>query len=185
MLGDTTEIDFGYRREINGLKPIGNGSGRGFLLHNALMVEAESGAVGVAGQTIHYRKPAPKKESNSKRFERERESRVWGDVIDQIGPPAEGAQLVHVFDRGADDFEVFCRLLENHDDLVVRASSLHREIITPDGEKMTGKEYLPTLPLAGTYELNLRRPEQPAREAKLEVRFGTFKMPVPDTKLLT
>ena len=184
VLGDTTEIDFGYRREINGLKPIGNGSGRGFLLHNALMVEAESGAlVGVAGQTIHYRKPAPKKESKSKRFKRERESRVWGDVIDQIGPPAEGVQLVHVFDRGADDFEVFCRLLQNHDDFVVRASSLHREIITPDGEKMTVKEYLPTLPLAGTYELNLRaRPKQPAREAKLEVCFGTFKMPVPRHK---
>jgi hypothetical protein len=183
-LGDTTEINFGCRREINGLQPVGNGSGRGFLLHNALMVEPESGSlVGVAGQTIYYRKKAPKKENQSQRFKRERESRVWGDVIEQIGRPAEGVQLVHVFDRGADDFEVFCRLLQNSDDFVVRASSLHREIITPDGEKMTVKEYVPTLPIAGSYELNLRaRPKQPARKAKLKVCFGTLKLPVPRHK---
>ena len=146
VLGDTTEIDFGYHREIEGLSAIGNGSGRGFLLHNALLVEAESeSVVGVAGQTIHYRKPAPKKENKSKRFKRERESRVWGDVIDQIGRPPQGAQFIHVFDRGADDFEVFCHLLENDDDWVVRVKSTHRQIHTPTGEKMPLDEYLPTL----------------------------------------
>ena len=184
VLGDTTEIDFGYGREIAGLSRIGNGSGNGFLLHNALLVEAESQTlVGVAGQTIHYRKPVPKKENRSQRFKRERESRVWGDVVDQIGPPAAGVQFVHVFDRGADDFEVFCHLLQNGGDWVVRASSTHRLILTPSGEKTPLEQYLPTLPIAGTYELNLRaRPNQPARAAKLEVRFGALEMPLPRHK---
>jgi hypothetical protein len=182
VLGDTTEIDFGYRRDIEGLSAIGNGSGRGFLLHNALMVAADTEAViGVAGQVIHYRQPAPKRENKSQRFKREdRESRVWGDVVDQIGRPAEGVQLIHVFDRGADDFEVFCHLIENGDDWVVRAKSIHRKIHTPSGEEMPLQAYLKTLPLAGTYELKLRaRPKQPARTAKLEVRFGALWMPVP------
>jgi len=181
VLGDTTEIDFGYHRDIEGLSKIGNGSGRGFLLHNALMVVADSEAlIGVAGQVIHYRQPAPKKENKSRRFKRQRESRVWGDVVDQIGRPAEGVQLIHVFDRGADDFEVFCHLIDNQGDWVVRAKSRHRKIRTPSGEEMPLEAYLETLPLAGTYELKLRaRPKQPARTAKLEVYFGALSMPVP------
>jgi hypothetical protein len=184
VLGDTTEIDFGYRREIEGLSAIGNGSGSGFLLHNALLVEAESESlVGVAGQTIHYRKPVPKKENASQRLKRERESRVWGDVIDQIGRPPQGTQFIHVFDRGADDFEVFCHLLENGDDWVVRAKAPHRVIQTPWGEKTPQKEYLPTLPIVGSYELQLRaRPGQRARTAKLEVRCGPLSMPIPRHK---
>jgi hypothetical protein len=184
VLGDTTEIDFGYHREIEDLSEVGNGSGRGFLLHNALLVEAETKALlGVAGQTIHYRKPAPKKENRSQRLKRERESRVWGDVVDQIGRPPDGAQFIHVFDRGADDFEVFCHLRENRDDWVVRAKSLHRVIQTPAGKNLPLNAYLSTLPVGGSYELCLRaRPRQPARTAKLEVRFGALSMPVPRHK---
>jgi hypothetical protein len=137
----------------------------------------------MGGQTIHYRKPKPKNENATQRFKRERESRVWGDVIDQIGQPGEGVQLVHVCDRGADDFEVFCHLQQNHCDWVVRASSLHRKIITPDDKTMPLEKYLHDLPVAGTYELQLRaRPGQPARTATLEVHFGTLVMPTPRRK---
>lgn len=181
VLGDTTEIDFGYDPDIDGLSPIGNGSRRGFLLHSALLVEAETESLlGVVGQTIHHRKPAPKKENKSQRFRRERESRVWGDVIEQIGPPPKDAQFVHVFDRGADDFEVFYRLGQNRDDWVVRAASLHRRIFAPNGENRAVKEHLPTLPVVGTYELNLRaRPRRSARTARLEVRCGAVQVPLP------
>jgi hypothetical protein len=181
VLCDTTEVDFGYHREIEGLSQIGNGSGSGFLLHNALVVEAPCrDLVGVAGQVVHYRRPAPKKENKSQRFKRDRESRVWGDVIDQVGPPAEGVEWIHVCDRGADDFEVFCHLLENRSQWVVRASSLHRLILTPDGRSKPLDKYLRSLPLAGMYELDLQaRPKQAARTAKLEVRYGPLRMPLP------
>jgi len=181
VLGDTTEIDFGSHRAVPGLSDIGNGSGNGFLLHNGLLVESESEQIlGVAGQTIHYRKPAPKKENNAQRLKRERESRVWGDVIEQIGPPPTEAQFVHVFDRGGDDFEVFCRLRENRGDWVIRASSLNRHILAPGGNRHKLSDYLETLPVAGCYELDLRaRPGQAARSAHLEVRFGSLLMPRP------
>lgn len=180
ILGDTTEIDFGYQREIAGLAPIGNGSGRGFLLHNSLAVDPASETVlGLAGQTIHYRQPRPKGENASQRFRRERESRVWGDVIDLVGAPPEGVEWVHVFDRGGDDFEVFCHLLAQGDQWVVRASSLHRLIDAAEGRTTLAK-HLPTMPVAGTYDLPLRaRPGQPARTAHLEVRFGAVSMPRP------
>ena len=84
VLADTTELDFGIHREIPGLAPTGNGGGGGFLLHSGLMVAAEGEEiVGLAGQTIHYRKPVPKKENTTQRLKRDRESEIWGKVIDQ------------------------------------------------------------------------------------------------------
>ena len=107
VIGDTTELDFGIHRDVPDLGPTGNGSGWGFLLHNALMVEAENQhVIGVAGQTIHYRpqkedKPSKKKEHSAAKLKRQRESEVWGIVIDQVGPPPEEVEWIHVLDRGA------------------------------------------------------------------------------------
>jgi hypothetical protein len=181
VIDDTTELDFGIQRDIEGLAETGNGSGRGFLLHNALLVDAANQAiVGVAGQTIHYRRAKPKKENKTRRLRRDRESQIWGQVIDAVGPPPQDAQFLHVCDRGADNFEVFCHCIEQRCDWVVRASVRHRQILTPNGQQMPLSSYLATLPLAGTYELRVRpRQHQPPRMAKLEVRFGALRMPVP------
>lgn len=181
VINDTTEADFGIRRKISGLQPTGNGTGRGFLLHSALVVGADSEEiVGLAGQVIRYRKPAPKEENASERLARERESEIWGEVIDQVGPPPEGVQWIHTLDRGADNFEVFCHLVEQGDDWVVRATQRHRKILTPSNEKKPLETYLQELPAAGTFTLHLRaRPKQPARTATIEVRYGPLLMPAP------
>jgi hypothetical protein len=181
VVSDTTEVDFGVRRKISGLQPTGNGTGRGFLLHSALVVGADSEEiVGAAGQVIHYRQPAPKEENASERLARERESEIWGELIDQVGPPPEGVQWIHTLDRGADNFEVFCHLVEQGDDWVVRATQRHRKIFTPSAENKPLKTYLQELPVAGTFTLRLRaRPKQPARTATIEVRYGAMAMPAP------
>ena len=186
VIGDTTEIDFGRFREIEGVGPTGNGTGQGFLLHNALTVNAHTEEIlGVAGQTIHYRK----KQRKSKKLptapqrlkKKNRESEVWGKVIDQIGPPAEGSSFVHVFDRGADKFEVYCHLLQQQSDWVIRACQMHRSVLVGDTEeRMPLKAYLPMLEPSGKYTLQLRaRPGKPARNAALEVRIGQVKIPLP------
>ena len=183
VIGDTTELDFGKNRQIEGLGPTGNGSGQGFLLHNALLVDAGSEEIiGVAGQTIHYRnRKSKKKENRSQRLKRERESQVWGTVIDQVGPPREGVSWVHVLDRGGDNFEVYCHLLQQRSGWVVRASKLNRYVLAGESEeRMKLSDYLPQLKLLGSYTLSLRaRPQQPAREAQLEVRVGRIKVPPP------
>lgn len=187
VIGDTTEVDFGIRRNVRDLGPTGNGTGLGFLLHNALMVDAGSKEIiGLAGQTIHYRskKKVSKKESSAARLKRKRESEVWGTVIDQVGRPPENVEWVHVLDRGGDNFEVFCHLLEQHSGWVVRAAKLNRKVLAgPEKERMELSDYLPHLDPLGTYELSLRaRPQQPARTAKLEIRAGSIHMPVPSHK---
>jgi hypothetical protein len=190
LLDDTTEIDFGIRRAIRGLAPTGNGGGLGFLLHSALMIQADNGEiVGLAGQKIRYRKPAPKKENTTQRLERDRESELWGQVIDLAGPPAEGVRWIHVMDRGADNFEVYCHCREQRCDWVVRVTQRDRRIIAPTGQTMSLSDYIQNLPLTGSYALKLRargsnrkRGQEPARIARFEVRMGSLHMPLPRCK---
>ena len=187
VICDTTELDFGCQRQIEGVGPTGNGSGRGFLLHNAVMVNAETKSIlGVAGQAIHYR---PEKAFNkqgelrSTSLKRKRESEVWGDVIDQIGPPAEGVEFVYLCDRGADNFEVFWHLQQQKSQWVIRAKDLNRLLVTSNGQHIPLSEVLDQLIPLGTYDLKLRaRPNQPARTAKIEVSSGRATMPVPGRK---
>jgi len=184
VICDTTELNFGSDRE--GLGRTGNGAGRGFLLHNALMVDGKTRAIsGVAGQAIHYRpKRKPAKQNSSQALKRgDRESQVWGQVIDEIGLPSESTQYVYVCDRGADNFEVFCHLLQNGGDWVVRAKKQKRNLLTTEGETVSLPDLLPRLSVMGTYELQLRsRPKQAARIAQIEVSSARVHMPVPHHK---
>ena len=183
VICDTTELNFGSDRE--GLGRTGNGAGRGFLLHNALMVDGLSRAVvGVAGQAIHYRPKCKRaKQNSSQALKRKRESQVWGQVIDEVGPPASDAQYVYVCDRGADNFEVFCHLLQQSSDWVVRAKHQRRNLLMPAGETVSLPDLLPHMSVLGTYELTLRaRPKQSARVAQIEVSSTRVRMPVPHHK---
>lgn len=185
VIGDTTEVDFGKFREVDHLGPTGNGSGQGFLLHNGLMTNAGTGEiVGLASQTIHYRQPkasSRKKEHSAAKLKRPRESQVWGKVIDDVGPPPSGCEFTHVLDRGGDNFEVYCHLLQQRCGWCVRAAKLTRKVLAgPESTLMALSDHLPHLETLGSYELSLRtRPKQPARTATVEVRVGAIHMPVP------
>jgi hypothetical protein len=184
VIGDTTELDFGFKRRIEGIGPTGSGSGKGFLLHNALMVNADSQEIlGVAGQIVYYRKPkkAGKRPHAIERIRQDRESQIWGMLIDQIGAPPSHAQYVHLYDRGGDNFEVYCRLRLQQDDWVIRASKLNRLILTEGtATRLQLQDYLPQMKPSGSYTLSLRaREDQPARDARLEVRVGRVLIPTP------
>lgn len=181
LISDTTETHF-PGRHVRGLGPTGNGGGRGFLLHSSLMVRPDGGEiVGLAGQVIHYRRPVKREPGGAQRVRRkDRESMIWSQVIEQIGPAPEGARFVHVFDRGGDQFELYCRMAWHDTGWVVRACQLTRKILTPDGQRMPMSDYLVRIPVAGTYTLNLpANQKQVARTAEMEVRFGPLTIPRP------
>jgi Transposase DNA-binding/Transposase Tn5 dimerisation domain len=181
LLDDTTEIDFGPTRKATGLGPVGSGVGRGFLLHSGLMVDAhDEWIVGVAGQVLFHRQPAPKGETRAQRRARDRESAVWGRLIEQAGPPPEGAQWIHVMDRGADDFEVHWRAQRIGADWVGRVKSRNRRVQDEAGHEVALSDALAGSPEAGGYTLPLRaRPGQPARRAKVAVSFAAVTVLVP------
>lgn len=181
LLGDTMETDFGIHRQVEGLGPTGDGDGRGFFLHSSLMVLPQTGEiVGLAGQELFYRQPAPKGENSFQKLRRPRESEVWGRVIDQVGPPAPGVQYVHVFDRGADNLDVFCHAMQQRSDWVIRAAQLHRSVQALAGHPSSLQELLERQPVLGRYELKVRAtPQHSARTAVLEVRVSQVRITCP------
>jgi Transposase DNA-binding/Transposase Tn5 dimerisation domain len=181
VISDTTETHF-PGGHVQGLGPTGDGGGRGFLLHSALMVRANGQEIaGLAAQVIRYRRKVKKEISGAKRLRRkDRESVIWGQVVDQIGAAPQGVRWIHVFDRGGDQFELYCRISRTQAGWVGRAAQLKRKIRAPQGTEMKLSAYLEQLPLAGAYTLELpANMGQPAREATMEVRFGPVIMPRP------
>jgi Transposase Tn5 dimerisation domain len=181
ILDDTTEIDYGSKRQATGLGPVGRGTGRGFLLHSALVVNPnDEWVVGLAGQVLFHRQPAPKGETLTQKQKRDRESAVWGQLIELVGPPPATAQWVHVMDRGADDFEVFCRAQRIGTDWIGRVKSRNRLVRNQAGHEGPLSDVLAQASVAGGYTLALRaRPQQPARHARLEVAFAPVTALIP------
>jgi hypothetical protein len=190
ILNDTTQLDFTAHRQTRGLGAIGKGRGRGFFVHSGLMVDAASGRIeGMAGQEIFYRPlPDPKAKAkkppkNSRRRSAERESAVWGRLFDRIGAPPPGVKWIHVCDRGADDYEVFLRALHHGCGLVIRAGRLNRKVQTPAGRTLSLQEFLDELPAQGRREVAVKATaQQPARTARVELRFGEVVLPLPTVK---
>jgi len=115
ILNDTTEINYGGKRKASGLGLVARNQGKGFFLHSALMRNAGTQQViGLAGQELLYRRKSGKSRAkNSRRRDDQRESAVWGQLIDQVGSPPEGVTWLHVCDRAADDYEVYCKAHRN------------------------------------------------------------------------
>jgi hypothetical protein len=181
VIEDTTETHFSSV-QIQGLGPTGDGGGRGFLLHSALMVRSDGQEIaGLAGQVIRYRRKVKKEASGAQRLRRkDRESVIWGQLVDQVGQAPPGARYIHVFDRGGDQFELYCHISLNHGGWVGRAAQLKRKIRTPQNIAIKLSAYLEQLPLAGGYTVELSaNTGQPARVATMEVRLGPLVVPRP------
>jgi hypothetical protein len=184
ILNDTTDLDFTSRWETRGLGQIGNGGGRGFFVHSGLMVDAATRRTdGLAGQEIFYRPlrgTEKKAAKNTRRRSANRESAVWGRLIDRIGPPPPGVTWIHVCDRGADDYEVFLRAMHNGCGFVIRAARQHRKVQTLDGRTLPLAQFLDEFPTHGEREVAVKATsKQPARSARVALRFGEVLLPLP------
>jgi len=181
LISDTTDVSHYSHPATTGLGMLGDGVGRGMQLHNCLMYDCNEQQIrGAAGALIYYRKHKPKNETRMQRLARTRESDVWGKLVDQVGEAPEGSQWIHVFDRGGDNFEAMCRIKLTGNDWVIRASQLHRNVVTEDGRKVSLSEAISESRKLGSYELNLRsRPGVAARTAKIELSVVsvTFTLP--------
>jgi len=181
LICDTTDIDHYSHEATTGLGMLGDGTGRGMQLHNCLMYDCNAKLIhGAAGALIHYRKHKPKNETRAQRLARDRESDVWGKLVDQVGEAPEGSQWIHVFDRGGDNFEAMCHVRQSGNDWVIRAAQLHRNVLTEDGRKLPLSEAIKEARVLGSYELDLRtRPGVAARTAQLELSVVRVTYPRP------
>lgn len=182
FMNDTTETDYGRGSSVVGLGTTGNGGGYGYYLHSSLMVDAGTERiVGLAGQEIFLRHSRNKSENTRQRTQRPRpQSEVWGRVIDQVGRPEAGVRYIHVCDRAADNFEVFCHLVPLGCGWVIRASHLTRRVRNAEGLSGSLDQVCETASPVGRYTLSLHStPSSPARTATLEVRASRVWLPRP------
>lgn len=125
FLHDTTDLDFSGHKTLAGqLGQIGNGGGRGWLCHNSLAVAPACRRIfGLAHQILHVRPAVGKGEPVAAKRERaDRESRLWLQAIDAIGPAPAAKCWVHIADRGADIFELLQALQDRQQHYVIRSS---------------------------------------------------------------
>lgn len=184
LISDTTDIDHFSHRATTGLCQLGKGDGRGLQLHNCLVYSSdEEQIIGNAGSLLHYRASVSKDETLTQRLKRNRESELWGNLVDQIGSAPDRAQWIHVFDRGGDNFEAMCHIHLTGNDWIIRAAHLNRNVLTEDGTKLPLDAALKDAQLLGTYELSLRsRRGVKARTANIEVTTVGVAVPAPRHK---
>jgi hypothetical protein len=185
VVDDTTEINFGRDRDLSGVGRVGSNQGRGFFLHTAMIVGANSEeVVGLAAQELYLRplRKVKRVSSAQRKKNRTRETDVWGRVIDRVGRAPEGSCFVHVCDRGADNFDVFCHLLEQRAGWVIRGAQLKRCVRDAANRECSLDDALLGQTLLGTYELQVSaNNDQPARVAHMEIRYAEIVMPRPKT----
>jgi len=177
LLEDTTEADFSSHRRTQGLGFIGNGRGRGILLHSTLAVrverwnsdeEAEGIALGLLGQRSWIRtQEGLRHQSWRQRMSRPRESERWASVLDQIAPVPPGCQWIYMGDRESDFYEPIQRCQCKGVDFIIRG---YRD------RKLAGQEEhlfatLEKAAVQGVMRVELRgRNGEPAREATVSLR---------------
>ena len=186
ILKDHTVLDFTTHRSLTGLGVVGNGGGRGYLCHNALAIDADSGRVlGLCDQRLHVN-PAPNKRAESrpaKRARDSRQSRLWVDSAEAPGPAPAGARWIEVCDSEADTFEFLEALRRLGRGFVIRSRWDRRTGPRDDAPRDVSaaklQTFARTLPEWGRYELAVpararsnRKPARPARTATLAIACG-------------
>ncbi len=173
----TSELDYTSHEALYDLGPIGNGGGRGFLLHSSLAVDPEGTGqiLGLTDQQLLLRQPAPKGETRTQRKQRRRESQLWAESVSRVGRSPADSRWVHVTDRGGDDFSFFTACAAWGAGFLTRIYADRRMAAghtasAPEGHLLT---WARTLPALGQQTVELRgRPKRKARTAELNVSFA-------------
>ncbi len=184
LIEDTSELDYTDHPMTEEMGGIGNGRGRGLLLHTtlALRVEAWDGeqrprvvALGLLGQQCWSRWGQPKRKGRETRrqlMSRSRESARWAAVLEEGGPPV-GSTWIYVADRESDFYEPIERCRRQGADFVIRA--FHDRVLS-QGEGHL-KAAMAEAPVRGRLRLEVRsRAGRAARTAQVEVRTAAMSL---------
>ena len=152
------------------LGPTADSNGNGIMFHSCLAVKFQDGqpqVIGLTGQKAWIRER--KKEGIDSKVREKKESQVWQEMIDQIGPVPENCRWTTVGDRGADIFS-FIESLPQGWDCVIR--SKHDRKILVNGKKENLKGTMRQLPSMGTTPHFLRAREDFSREVTLNLSWA-------------
>lgn len=187
LIGDATDVNLSTHKACIGLGPVGRGNkAMGFFVHSVLAVDAkDKQLLGCMGQEPFVREPAPEEETRAELNARWRESLIWEQSIERIGPVPAGTQWIYVGDRGGDIFRFWQRCQELGYDFVIRvAQNRNVQIEEKDEQEDPTAEHLKTLarslPAQGAQVLVI--PAQhghPEREALVKIAWSSVTIQPP------
>ena len=145
VVHDTTKFQFNGEVPREGLGKL-PGGGQVFFGHFSLAVrpgEARDVLGVVALRTVFRTKKRGKKTPKQMRQDKDRESLRWIQCAEESGELLRAhTRCIHVMDREADSYEIFCALSKSDDGFVVRLQN-SRSVVTDDGQKLTIREITP------------------------------------------
>ena len=166
---DTTYLDYTHHRATQGLGPIGNGSHncQGLVKHTTFVVSASGLPLGCLTDQVWVRDASEKKAYKTKPIEA-KESYKWIQALSQTQTRTpEAVEVITICDREADIYEFFVEAKAHP--FVIRAAQNRRSEDTYG----TLQDLVRQAPLAGEVTLDVpARPQHPARQAQLQVRFA-------------
>lgn len=174
MVQDLTTLDYTpYQQLIHGLGPIGDNRGQGLQMTTVLSVLPQPRQVlGIAYQQPFFREFHPHQETRTQRARRAKESDVWLQAVEAMGPSPAGVRWVHVGDRGADMYAFFDTCRQQACGFLVRICQ-NRRMLTLEGEVRYLKTFAAQLPAVDEQTLGLpARPGEPARQVRLRLAFS-------------
>lgn len=173
LVQDTVSFNFSHHPATEGLGSLENEYTRGFLAHNVLAVSTVGVPLGLLDQAVWARDPGQTgvRHQRHERAFAEKESYKWVQGLPETGVLPATIKPVIVCDAEAHIYEFLDVLHAQSLDYIVRAADCRG--FTAEGQALF--EAVAAQPVADTYTLMLkRRPDRAAREARLELRFGSI-----------
>jgi hypothetical protein len=189
VVHDATELDYTTLASIRDqLGQIGRGNERGFICHNVLALDADTGEVlGLLDQILHCRDEVPDDETLTELRNRPtRESLLWvKGTAHLLGDP----RLIDVADQGASTFEFLEHESHSGRRFVIRNGKTRkvRAGHDPIGPQHYLKEYVQSLPELGRFTMDVQpqtghNPRKRRREAEFALRGGPVLLLPPHAK---
>lgn len=172
-VNDLTELDYTFHKSVTGLGPIGDGKGRGLLMHTTLAIDPQGREVLGLGQVkVFLRTPTP---TPKPKWTRSMEARVWAEAAEAIGPAPEGVTWVEVSDAGSNFFPYWEKCVAQHKHFLIRVAQ--NRWVREQDEEIAHKlvEYARSLPgvVGSEYAIAIpARPGQAARTAQVQMAWA-------------
>jgi hypothetical protein len=151
-------------------------------LHTTLAVLPEGPVLGILDQKFYERVQSPPQETRKEREARWRESHVWHDAVQAIGPAPPGCRWLHVADRAADDFDFFDSCEQMGVGFLIRAR--HNRHVEQNTDRLWSR--LQKQPCAGLLRIQIGeqrdaqgRITRRKREVSVAVRWASIELDAP------
>jgi hypothetical protein len=186
VVQDSSSLNYTTHRDMRGIGPIGNkvNGPQGLILHNMLAFRPDGLPLGILDVQCWNRDPAnfgAKKQRQTKAIQ-DKESYKWLRPLACVREAARrcpDTRVVTVTDAEGDIYEFFDEANKQGCQLLVRA----REDRAIDGSCERLWAHMQNLPQAGEVQLHVpRRAKQPARIARMSVRFAEITLKPPTKK---